>query len=231
MSISRREFIRAGALGFVSAMFASCEQEQKSPQYQTYKNHVSQRGIGLPGGQILRYIEFSEREFESLNSLANSPLLVLGKDLNFGALSVFEEENKARMFANIVNKAGATIHTQYSFDSVNLTLYSNPQQTEFVFDSAVANALYGWVSSNQSLESSLYRGFIDQHILIGKFAVNPLNTSLIRSLSASTINKDRGIKTVLTVINTGANVQTYGTADTALVTELMQGYLHSGSLP
>ncbi len=229
MSISRREFLEAGVFTLAATTFAACERGQRSPQYQAYLDHISQRGMGLPDGQVLRYIEFPEGEFEHLNTLMNSHLLVLGKDLDSEVTSVPEEENMVRMFTNIVNKAGATKQLTYNLGRVNLILYSNPQKTEFTFDSEVTKALYDWVSSNQLLESSVYTGNIDQHVLIGKFAVNPINPRLINSASASKIGGG-GIKTVVTIINTKADAQIYGTPDSALVTELLQGYLNSGGL-
>jgi len=228
MSITRREFLRATGIATASVL-SGCESGQSSPQYQAYLDHISERGIGLPDGKILRYIEFEQPEFEYLNTLIDTPILIFGKDLDIEGFSVPKEDNKAQMFLNIINKVGASRLLTFRFGSVNLSFYSNQQNIEFTFDPKVANALYGWAYSNPSLKSSIYTGDIDHHVLIGKFAVNPLYPELINSTSATFIG-DSGIKTVLTVINTKANTQIYGTPDTALVTELMQGYLNSGWL-
>jgi len=228
MTISRRDFLIEGSIFTAALALTACERN-KSEAYKAYLDHVKTRGIRLDTtGEILHYNEFSETDFESLNASINSRILSVNKEPPLTDLTILDQ-NLAGRFNTILELTNASVQTQFERLNHQITIYTNPENTDLFVDQNATNSLIDWVVGTPQLDSVIFKGEIKQQILVHNFLMNPLYPVTPKSSTATAITKE-GLKLALTVINLNSQRKKFDGPDNGLVTELMQARLNAGGL-
>ncbi|EKD62250.1 MAG: hypothetical protein ACD_52C00256G0004 [uncultured bacterium] len=225
--LSRRRFV---GLTLATVLAAACtpNPEQIPPRTQEYLDYVRTHVVELANGELVPNINFGEERFTALDIAIDKPIAnIVSTQAEPTVYIPPDDPNDIfQTFNQALNLSGAWILSEYVLNNSRgkLTFYGNKKIISLTLNPGVIGELYTWIKTVPQIEPHLYKGIIDQHILLGSFDVNPLYPEVKQSVTG-TNDRASGVKTSFTAINLKVQTGEFNGPDNALVTELMNGIL------